>query len=137
MKTYAQFFEEDEKISKSDLKVIEKELDKLWKVLKIDIAFTNHFFQRLNDPRNKKQISKSDLVDAYQKLFKKFGKKISGKIFQVKTKGEFEAVIKDINSNINVPFALKFDADNNELDLVAQTILRKKGFKSSDPEFKV
>jgi len=136
MKTYREFLYE-EKISKSELKVIEKELDKLWKVLNVDIVFTNHFFDRLNDPRNKQQVDKDELIDAYKKLFKKFGKKISGKIFQVKTKAEFEAVIKDINTNINVPFVLKFDSKNNELDLVAQTIMRKKGFKSSDPEFKV
>ena len=40
-----------------------------------------------------------------------------------------EAVMKDLESDINIPFVLKWDRDNQELDLVAKSIMRKKNFK--------
>ncbi len=39
-----------------------------------------------------------------------------------------EAVMRDLQTNINVPFALVLDKSNDELDLIAKTIMRKDNF---------
>lgn len=48
-----------------------------------------------------------------------------------------EAVMKDLQTDINMPFALRWDRDNNELDLIVKTVMRKKDFKTSNKEFPV
>ena len=43
-----------------------------------------------------------------------------------------EAVIRDMQTDINMPFVLAYDDRNKEIDLVAKTIMRKKDFKTSN-----
>ena len=38
--------------------------------------------------------------------------------------------MKDLSTDINIPFVLKWDRDNQELDLVAKSVMRK-DFKTS------
>jgi hypothetical protein len=45
-----------------------------------------------------------------------------------------EAVIKDMRSDVNLPFVLNWDNNNKELDLVAKTVMRKKNFHTPDTE---
>jgi hypothetical protein len=118
-------------ISKTQLKVIEKALDKLFADLGIDIAFTKHFHDRLNDPRNKKQITAEEIVKIYKDLKAKFGTKLS------KSSGEIEKLIKSASTAINIPVAIKYDRKTKEVDIVAMTVMRKKGFKTSTPALNV
>ena len=53
-------------ISRDELKEVEIFADKLFETLGIDIAFTNHFYERLNDPRNVKQITETELRDVFR-----------------------------------------------------------------------
>ena len=46
-----------------------------------------------------------------------------------------EALMKDMKTDVNVPFVLKWDG--KEFDLIAKTIMRKKNFKSSNKKFAV
>ena len=46
-----------------------------------------------------------------------------------------EAVIKDMKTDINVPFVLNLR--RGELELVAKTVMRKKNFKTPDRELAV
>jgi hypothetical protein len=48
-----------------------------------------------------------------------------------------EAVMKDLQTDINLPFALRWDQKNQELDLIAKTVMRKPDFKTSNQEFAV
>lgn len=127
------------KVTKGELASLEKQLDSMWKILDIDIDFPQHFVDRINDPRNKKQITVCDVFDMFKKLFSKSGKKISNQVFKVKTGKDFQAVVKDINSNINIPFTLEWRPREEELELIAKTIIRKKQFKSAsgDKKFEV
>lgn len=129
MKDFLTFI--NERISRSELKIIEDQLDMLFKSIGIDIEFTRHFHDRVNDPRNKKQITTDEILTTYQKLFNKHKPKISG------FKPDFEAVIKDFNSNINIPFVINVDRNSNELDLVAKTVMRKKNFKTRNKVYHV
>ena len=46
--------------------------------------------------------------------------------------------MKDLESDINIPFVLKWDRDNQELDLVAKSIMRKNlSFKTSNKDVQI
>ena len=91
----------------------------------IDIEFTKHFLDRVNDERNKKPITIPELIGMFKRLHKKHGKPLS------KVDDDFDAVVKDFNNNINIPFAI--NVTPNDIDLVAKTVMRKKDFKTSTP----
>ena len=44
-------------ITRSDLNQIEKYADRLFAAVGIDVEFTRHFMDRVNDTRNKAQIT--------------------------------------------------------------------------------
>jgi hypothetical protein len=122
---------EEQQITQADLKKIEDYADKLFKALGIDIEFTRHFLDRVNDTRNVKQITPDELTALFRKTYNTHGKKIA------KLGPDAEAVIADMISNVNMPFVLKWDRDKEELDLVAKTVMRKKNFMTSNPKLKV
>jgi hypothetical protein len=116
-------------ITKSDLDQIEKYADKLFAKVGINVEFTRHFLDRVNDERNKKQITSAELTRLFKQTFAKHGKKIPS------MGPDAEAVIKDMKTDINMPFVLNFR--NGELELVAKTIMRKKNFRTPNPELAV
>jgi hypothetical protein len=115
-----------EDITKRDLDQIEKYADKLFGAVGIDVEFTRHFMDRVNDTRNKTPITTSELVRLFKQSYKKFGKKIA------RLGPDAEAVINDMKTNINMPFVL--DLKGGELELIAKTVMRKKDFKTSGPK---
>ena len=125
--TYKQFTED---ISKSDLNQIEKYADRLFAAVGIDVEFTRHFLDRVNDSRNKKPINQAELIRLFRLTYKKYGKKIS------KMGADAQAVIHDMETDVNMPFVLNLDR-NGMLDLVAKTVMRKKDFKTSNTKLEV
>lgn len=123
-KKYKQMFGED--VSQQQLNDLEKFGDRLLKKLNIDIEFTKHFADRMNDPRNKPAIKVQEL----QKLFKKI-KKNKGK--QIKQHGDTEAVLKDLQSDLNLPVVVNYDKNKDEFEVVNKTIMRKKNFRTTSP----
>lgn len=129
MRFYKYIVENNEKLSKKDLDKLESWADTLFAKVDIDIEFTKHFIQRVNSIRNKKQITFTELRDLFQDTYKKYGKKIP-------TLGnDAQAVIKDMRSDINVPFVLNWDKKSQEFDLISKTIMRKPNFKTTNPKF--
>lgn len=120
-----------EEITPADLNQLERFADKLFNKVGIDVEFTKHFLDRVNDERNKKPISSGELTRLFKQEFKKWGKPIA------QMGPDQEAVMKDLQTDINMPFALQWDSKNNELDLVAKTVMRKKDFKTTNKEFPV
>ena len=116
-------------ITKSDLDAIEKYADKIFTKVGIDVEFTRHFLDRANDARNKKDITTAELTRLFKQTFKKHGKVIP------KMGADAEAVLKDMKTDINVPFVLNLR--RGELELVAKTVMRKKNFKTPDRELAV
>ena len=119
-----------EEITKNDLDQIEKYADKLFAVVGIDIEFTRHFLDRVNDARNKKPINSAELIRLFRLTYKKYGKKIA------KMNPDAEAVISDMETDVNMPFVLNLDKDGM-LDLVAKTVMRKKDFKTRNQKLRV
>lgn len=120
----------EQNVSRSDLKQLENYLDQLWKAANINVEFPQHFFDRLNDDRNGKQITVGELKRIFSDAFKKYSSQFS----KIK---DFEGVLKSISTAINVPFALDFDRRTHMLDLVAKTVMRKRDFKTPDKTFAV
>lgn len=114
----------DTQISKSDLDNVEKYADRLYKSVGIDVEFTRHFLDRVNDARNKKQITVAELIRMFKQSYKKYGKKIAA------LGPDAEAVLNDMQTDVNMPFVLKWDG--KELDLVAKTVMRKSNFATSN-----
>ena len=110
-------------IPMGDLQKIDKFADKQLKP--IDIVLTGkHFFDRLNDPRNGKEVSNAELIG----FFKRLGK--NKKEF-VKFLSQYnQIVVKDDRTNLNIPFMKQANK------VIAKTIMRKANFKSSDPKYK-
>lgn len=121
----------DKPLTKEDLAQVEKFADKLFAKIGIDVEFTKHFVERANDGRNKKQVTTAELIRLFKKVFQKHKKKLAD------LPSDFEAVLKDLNTNINTPFVLKYDRRKGEMEMVMKTIMRKKDFKTPDPELKV
>ena len=113
-------------ITQSDLNQVEKFADRLFAKVGIDVEFTRHFMDRVNDARNKKDITPSELTRLFKQSYSKYGKKIA------QLGPDAEAVINDMKTNINMPFVLNLKG--NELELVAKTVMRKKDFKTSGPK---
>jgi len=127
MKTFSQYI--FERVSKSDLDQIEKYADKLFAAVGIDVEFTRHFLDRVNDERNKKPINQAELVRLFRLTYKKHGKKIGN------MNPNAQAVIHDMETDVNMPFVLNLR--KGMLDLVAKTVMRKKDFKTSNQKLRV
>ena len=119
-----------EDVTKTDLDQVEKYADKLFAAVGIDVEFTRHFLDRVNDERNKKPINTAELIRLFRLTYKKYGKKIP------KMGPDAQAVIHDMETDINMPFVLNVDK-SGMLDLVAKTVMRKKDFKTSNPKLNV
>ena len=110
-----------EKMDKKDIKQLDTFADKQLNPVDVDLT-SNHFFDRLNDPRNDKDISNAELIG----FFKRLGKKKKDLLdFLTKYK---EIVASDSRTDINIPFLKQADK------IIAKTILRKKDFQTSSPQ---
>lgn len=110
-------------ISIDQIKAFEKFVDRMFEKFGIDFKFTKHFADRMGDDRNKPCIKMQELADFIKKIYKKQGKSLKG------VAGS-EAVIKDLQSDLNIPVAVEYDSKNDEFDVVMKTIMRKKKFST-------
>ena len=123
--------EVDKEVTQVQLDALERTLDKVFSNVGIDVEFTRHFLDRVNDERNIKQITLSELGQLFKKEFIKYGKPIA------QLGPDAEAVMKDLASDINIPFALDWNPRTKMLELIAKTVMRKRNFKTSNREFAV
>lgn len=122
---------EEPLVTQADLNNLAASLDNLWKAVGVDVEFTRHFLDRVNDPRNGEQVTIKELTKLFREQYRLNGKKIA------QMGPDAEAVLKDMQTNVNVPFVLNWDRQNQELDLIAKTVMRKKNFGSSTPIIRI
>ena len=120
---------QDSVVTQQQIDALERVLDKVFAQVGIDVEFTRHFLDRVNDERNRKQITVKELALLFKKEFQRWGKEIA------KLGPDQEAVMKDLDSDINIPFALKWNG--SELELIAKTVMRKPNFRTTNKEFPV
>jgi|TARA_R110001592_G_scaffold161707_1_gene394413 5'(3')-deoxyribonucleotidase len=118
-----------EDVTKPQLDALERVVDRVFGQIGIDVEFTRHFIDRVNDDRNGQPITIQELGRLFAKEYKRWGKPIA------KMGPDTQAVMKDLESDINIPFALNWNG--KELELVAKTVMRKKNFKTPNQEFRV
>ena len=114
----------EKKITQSDLDQVEKYADRLFAALGIDVEFTRHFMDRVNDARNIKQITVAELIRLFKQAHRRHGKKIA------KMSDQANAVINDMKTDINMPFVIDVDR-KGDMELIAKTVMRKKNFTTS------
>jgi hypothetical protein len=136
MLSFAEFITERdncELITFADIKELEREFDKRFDPFDIDFRFTRHFADRASDGRNIPCITLDELRALFNRIYmsRKQGRKIFSRW------PDMEIVLKDVRDNINIPFAIEYDRRNDEFDVIAKTIMRKRNFKSSGPIIKV
>jgi len=111
-------------IPMGDLQKIDTFADK--KLNPVDVVLTDkHFFDRLNDPRNGKEISNAELIGFFKRL--------------ARHKKEFVEFLEKYNSvvavddrtNINIPFMKQANK------AIAKTVMRKKDFKTPDKKLDI
>ena len=124
-KLYHKMYGED--VSQKQIDDLEKFADRMLAKHNIDITFTRHFVDRMNDKRNDPEIKVAEL----QKFFKKVQQK---KGSQIKANPDIEAVLKDMSTNLNLPVVINYK--NGEFEVVHKTIMRKKNFSTSSKELK-
>ena len=114
-----------EEVTQKQLQDLERFGDRLLAKFKIDIEFTKHFADRMNDARNKPSITVAEL----QKVFKKIAKR---KAAEIRKNPDSEAVLKDMQADLNLPIVINYDKNKDEYEVVNKTIMRKKNFGTSD-----
>ena len=122
---YHDFIEEE--VTPKQLNDLEKFADKLLKKFNIDVTFTRHFVDRMNDPRNSPEIKVSELQRLFKKIQKNKGKNIL-------SNPDIEAVLKDMSTDLNLPVVINYR--DGEFEIVNKTIMRKKNFGTSSKVLK-
>lgn len=119
-----------EKLTRSDLYTIEDFADRLLSKWGVDVEFTRHFLDRVNDERNGEDIRMSELKSIFQKMNDKHV------IDNVTDDVDIEAVLRDIQSKINMPFVIDLVYNNRtkrkEFVVTFKTVMRKKDFRTSN-----
>lgn len=110
---------EDINVSQDELDSIERYADKV--MHPIDVDFSPHFFDQLQNKRNRPDISIGELIRFFNRLKRRKKDLIS---FLNKFR---EVVATDDKTNINIPFLKK------SKQAIAKTIMRKRDFKTYDP----
>lgn len=117
-------------VTKNDLKRLESVLDNLFKTAKLDIAFTQHFWERINGSRGYGgTVSVPEIQDAFRKTYAKYASQISAHPV------DWKAVIHDVSKDLNMPFTLDWQGSMKKM--VMMTAMKKADFKTSDPKLKV
>jgi phosphopantetheine adenylyltransferase len=115
-------------VTQSELDDVERIADEWFEDYGIDVQFTRHFIERVNDERNGKPISAEELEDLFTQTAEKYGEKLAN------LPDDYQAVLFKLRNDLNLPFALNYDDNNDEMDLVAKTVMRKKNFQTSNPK---
>ena len=111
-------------MAKADMDAVEKYADAQMSPEDVELGKeTDHFFKRLNDPRNGKEISPAELTGFFKRLAKNKKKFLE---FLQKYR---EFVVTDNRSKINIAFIKVANK------LIAKTVMRKADFKSATPVF--
>jgi hypothetical protein len=119
-----------ETLTPPQLDQVERFADRLWHKLGIDVSFTQHFMQRLNDPRNGTDITVSELIRLFRQEYQRYGRDIAA------LDSGSQAVMRDLVTHLNLPFVIQQDmGDTRQLKI--KTIMRKPTFHTPNPVYAV
>jgi hypothetical protein len=120
-------------ITVGQMKQFEILVDRMFEKYKINFDFTKHFRERMSDERNDPCISLRELAILIRKIYEK--NKKEGKTLA--SHKDSELVIKDMQSDLNMPIAIEYNRSKDEFRVAAKTVMRKKDFRTPSPVIKV
>lgn len=124
MQTFGQFRVLNEKVSPSQMKDLEKYLDKLFnEELGFGIDFSKHFKERVNDPRSKEEHGKEIMIGDLRRIFRDTMREYKDKLSKLSVKDEGHMI--KVSSQLNIPFVIQKDK-NGDLDLIPKTVVMRK-----------
>jgi hypothetical protein len=88
---------------------LERQLDKMFSTLDLDVEFSRHFIERLLG--REKGVTVDEIVDTFSKLKKKYKKKL----LNAKKKSGYQAVLRDFDNDLNIVFSIKGSKEGPEL----------------------
>ena len=113
----------------SDLQRAELAIDNMFRQLGLDVQFAQHFKNRVLDNGSEARdtdVTAKEIFKAFNSLKIKYGQKL---INAKHNKAEFVAILKDMSTNLNIPFVIDYDRAYNGLHkLKATTLMRKRNF---------
>ena len=111
-------------MAKSDVQKVDQFADKILNPVDVDLT-SKHFFDRLNDPRNEKDINQAELIGFFKRLSR------SKKKFIEFLDTYKQVVATDDRTNINIPFMKRANR------AIAKTIMRKKNFATPNKRISI
>lgn len=116
-------------MAQASMAPLEHAIDNMFRELGLDVYFSDHFKQRILD--NGREARDTDVTP--QEIFKAFNKlkvKYGQALFNARNNPEeFVGILKDISTNLNIPFTIDYNKIHNGLHkLTAITLMRKKNF---------
>jgi predicted nucleotidyltransferase len=121
-------------VTPQHIQTLDINLDKKYSDIPLDIHFSKHFADQVNLLRNKKPITPPELQALFDKIYSKYGTQF--KDLSIDAQG----ILRDLSTNINVPFYIAINPKSNKLNLipskrlVAATVMRKPEFKPNNPK---
>ena len=114
----------------NDLKRLESVLDSMFKAANLDIAFTKHFWERINGSRGYGgTVTIPEIQDAFRKTYAKYAQKIKDH------PADWKAIILDVSKNLNMPFTLEWNGETKSM--VMLTAMKKQNFVAPEPKLPV
>lgn len=123
--TESQQQEADEPVTQQELDNIKRFMDSLFAKYDMNFAFSNHFIDRVNDVRNRRQITIKELADVFRKMYVKHGESIKQ---LVEYEGRFQLVVRKLSSSLNLAIVVEPSRRRGEHDILVKTVMRKKNF---------
>lgn len=99
--------------SPEELVELEAQLDALMRPVGLDVEFSQHFIERLLG--RERRVTKDEIIQSFAKLKNKY----KNRLLAAKKKPNYEAVLKDFGTDLNVVFGIRGG------ELVNVTIKRK------------
>lgn len=87
--------------SSEEIQSLETQLDNLMRPVGLDVEFSRHFIERILGRERK--VTADEVIQAFAKLKSKYKKRL----ISAKKKPQYEAILKDFSSDLNIVFGIR------------------------------
>lgn len=138
MKTFSEFLAErateQKRATKTQLTRLEKKLNVFYNTIGIDLDIDGkHFIKRIKERSKDDPITIDELRSLFRKIFNRHKATLVKLSKDTSQKGNIEAVLKDLTSELNIPIVIEPSDDPKPHEAEAKTIVRRNDFRTPDP----
>lgn len=113
----------------ADLQKAELAIDIMFRDIGLDVQFSQHFKNRVLDDGSEARdtdVTAREIYKAFNALKIKYGERLMA---ASNNRKEFVAILKDMSTDLNIPFVIDYDRAYKGLHkLKATTLMRKRNF---------